>query len=184
MARLPYVEREDVAESDGDWWRETNSVRLLMHRPRVRELWRNFATWSGEDCELPPLVRELVILQVAVVTGCVYPYAVHLPTALSLGATADEIRAITGGSADGGPTQSPLTRAALRVAHDLARDRSLSDEVFEAARLQLGDDALVDLLQFVTGYVSVGLLLRALNTDIDDRYQTALDELPFPAAFA
>ena len=96
MARLRYLDREDLAEEDKRLLdRPANLFRLLVHSP---DGYRNFARlggWIRSGSTLDPRLREMAILQVGYLTSAVYEWTHHIELGRNdFGVSDDDIRAI------------------------------------------------------------------------------------------
>ena len=121
MARLPYLDAQDLAEEDRALLaRPANLFRAYVHSP---EAFRNFSRLGGyirSRSTLDPRLRELAILQVGYLTRAEYEYTHHIQLGRDqFGVSDEDIRAIaaeTSGEDSGLPD---LDRAVLRLAREM-----------------------------------------------------------------
>src|SRR5271157_5823899 len=99
MARLPYLNREDLSEADREIFdrlveeRKTpvgNIFRMLAHTPK---LLRRFLALGGElrnGTELDPKLRELALMTVGRLTNAEYEFTHHWNLARRVGVSREQ----------------------------------------------------------------------------------------------
>lgn len=122
-------------------------IQTLAHRPDLLDAVGPLGAKLLGAGRLPVRDRELVILRVALHTGCAYEWGNHVPGALAGGASADEIRALTDESA----SWPDRDEALLRATDELCTGDCVSDGTWAALREVLDDGQVIELL-FVVGY--------------------------------
>ncbi len=170
MARLPYLDAEDLAEEDRALLaRPANLFRAYVHSP---EAFRSFSRLGGyirSRSTLDPRLRELAILQVGYLTRAEYEYTHHIQLGRDQFGVSDvDIRAIateTSGEESGLPD---LDRAVLRLAREMTEELQGSEATFATVLDALGPEHTVDLI--------------TLDIDLEDDYRPLLDEFPLPAS--
>ncbi len=181
MARLPYLDKADLASEDQDLLaRNLNLYRALVHSPNGA---RNFSRLGGfirRHSRLDPRLRELAILQVGYVTGSAYEYSHHVEIGRGLGVSDADIRAIEAESAGRTGNLEPLAEAVIRAAREMTQDIAVSDQTFAEMRQGLDEECLVDLLLTIAFYNGVVRLLATLQIDVEDDYLPYLVEFPLP----
>jgi alkylhydroperoxidase family enzyme len=180
MARLPYLNKEDLPEEHQRLLeRPGNLFRVLVHSP---EGFRNFSRlggWIRNISTLDSRLRELAILQVGYLTGCEYEYTHHIKLAREqFGVSDDDVRAIARETAGEESGLGELERAALRLAREMTTQLEGSAEAFEEVRSHLSNEHVVDLLMTIAFYNLVVRLLFTLEVDLEDEYLHLLDEFP------
>jgi alkylhydroperoxidase family enzyme len=181
MARVPYLNAEDLDEADRDvLQRPFHLWRALANSPATsREFQRIVGhLWNGN--RLDRRTVELVILQVAAVCGVPYEWVHHVRLGLQNGVLPEEIRAIGATGTRGGARFGPRESAALDAALEIARDGAYSDATH--ARLAAVFDAgeRVDLTMTAATYVGVARFLSSLRIDVEDECRHVLDAHPVP----
>jgi alkylhydroperoxidase family enzyme len=79
MARLPYLEKADLALADQDLLsRNINLLRVLVHSPAGARSFSALGQFIRFQSSLDPRLREMAILQVGYVTRSSYEYSHHI----------------------------------------------------------------------------------------------------------
>lgn len=184
MARLPYLDADDLREEDRDLLaRRINLNRALAHSvPGSRQFW-SIANWIRFDQGLDKRLREMAILQVGYVTRSRYEWSHHIHLALTdFGVSEDDVRAIMAESEGRGSGLSDLDRAALRLAREMTTDVAGSREVFEAVDAALGHELTTELVLVIGYYNMVVRYLETVQIDVEPEYETYLERFPLPQA--
>ena len=113
---------------------------------------------------LPGRLRELVVLEVAVVRRCAFEWLSHVPLAKASGLSGDDIAALERSS--DWPGFTPTERLVRELARDLLTSRNLPDEQVEAAKAALGVEGACELLVLVGYYDLLALSLRVWRTPL------------------
>ena len=182
MARLRYLNREDLAEEDRRLLdRPANLFRLLVHSP---DGYRNFARlggWIRSGSTLDPRLREMAILQVGYLTSAVYEWTHHIELARNdFGVSNDDIRAIVAETNGEGSALPEFDRAVLRLAREMTSDVAGSRQALDAVRAELSDEHVIDLCMTIAYYNLVVRVLLTLQVDLEPEYESVLDEFPLP----
>ncbi|HEY7270752.1 MAG TPA: carboxymuconolactone decarboxylase family protein [Dehalococcoidia bacterium] len=179
MARLPYLNQEDLSEENKRLLqRPANLFRLLVHSP---EAFRNFSRlggWIRSGSTLDARLREMAILQVGYLTDAEYEWTHHIEIGRGFGVTDDDVRAIVTETEGGGSALAQLDRLVLRAAREMTEGLKVSDEAFEGLRAHLSNEHIVDLFMTVAYYNLVVRVLHSLEVDLEDEYQHILKEFP------
>ena len=78
MARLPYLEADQIAPEYRDMLkRNTNLHKLLVNSPEMARAFNGIGGYIRFKSKLDPRLRELAIMRVAWVTGSEYLWAHH-----------------------------------------------------------------------------------------------------------
>ncbi|MGD0764772.1 MAG: carboxymuconolactone decarboxylase family protein, partial [Dehalococcoidia bacterium] len=181
MARVSYA---TPSQATGDAHevmakiREQGGEVLNLHRALARSpsSLRNFLRLGNSLLsygQLPPVLREIVILRIAQTTGADYEWAHHVPLAKQAGVTNEQIARLRVWTA--ADVFDARVRAALRYADAAVGDRLVPDDVFEAARSQLSEGEIVELT-LVCGFWGglVACVLRSLEIDIEPAFRRHL----------
>src|SRR4051794_23113040 len=100
MARIPYadIQRPEIAPEVARVVEERGRVlklyEMLLKSPPVAAGWLTYLTAIRQKCDLPGRIRELVIMNVAVLNGAEYEFRAHAPFALEEGYTQAQVDAI------------------------------------------------------------------------------------------
>src|SRR5262245_21657226 len=96
MARLPYLDRPDLApERQDNLKRNINLHGLLVHGPNGARAFNAGGTFIRHGSRLDPRLRELAILQAGYLERSPYEYSHHVKIGRDFGVSDDDIRAIT-----------------------------------------------------------------------------------------
>ncbi len=109
-------------------------------------------------------VREIAILEVAVVRTCAFEWYAHERVGRLAGLTDDELAALLRGT--DAPTFDANERVARAVVHALIATRDLDDDLFARAHAALGEVALADLIALAGYYDLLSLSLAAWRTPL------------------
>lgn len=181
MARLPYLNPEDLPPKDRDaLTRPILLNRLLAHSPDAQRKLAAFGGWIRNETRLDPRLRELAIIQVGYVTSTVYEYTHHVEIGRQFGVTDNDIAAIAIESAGGASGLPDLDRVVLRCARTMTTESRLSDEDFRLLEERLGREHLVDLIVTIAFYNLVVRVLNAFEIDTEPEYLRVLDRFPLP----
>ena len=170
MARLPYFDptadadllpqiERTKAERGG---RLLNLYRMLLHAPPIADGWRALFTAIRQQSTLSGRIRELVILQIAVLNQADYEFDAHVPFALREGMTQAEIDALRAQRME---SFSAADRAVLAYCAAMTREVQVVDAVFDALRGSFGSRELVELTATIAGYNMVSRFLVAMQID-------------------
>jgi len=174
MARLPYLNREDLPESDREIFdrlveeRKTpvgNIFRMLAHTPN---LLRRFLALGGElrnGTELDPKLRELALMTVGRLTNAEYEFTHHWNLARRVGVSREQLEHL-----DEFETSSLFNeqeRLVMRYALEATMNVAIADATFEAVRKSLGTRRLMELVQNVAFYNMVVRVLVPLGVEVE-----------------
>ncbi|MFO0522561.1 MAG: carboxymuconolactone decarboxylase family protein [bacterium] len=133
----------------------------LLHSPTIAEGWLHFLTAVRRDSSLPPALRELVILRVAVLNGAPYEFEAHRHHAEQAGLSAAQIDALASGDIDG--RFDATTMAVVAYTDAMTRTIEVPDPVYAAVRAAFSDRELVELTATIGAYNLVSRFLVALR---------------------
>jgi alkylhydroperoxidase family enzyme len=181
MARIPYLDKADLAEENRDLLsRNINLYRALAHSPNGL---RSFSTLGGfirHKSRLDPRLREMAILQVGYLARSPYEYSHHIKIGRDFGVSDDDIRAMIAETEGKTTALEPLAKAALRAAREMTIDMAVSDATFAELRQGLDTECLTDLVMTIAFYNGVVRLLATMQIDVENDYLRYLDEFPLP----
>ncbi len=180
MARLPYLDTDDLSPEDRDLLqRKINLHRVLTHSPGGARHFSRLGRYIRFESTLDTRLREMAILQVGYLTKSEYEYSHHIKIGRDFGVTDEDIHAImqeTAGQESGLPE---LDRAVLRAAREMTQKLRISDETFGILKKELDGRLLVDLVLVIGHYNGVVRILASLDIDVEPEYRHFLDEYPF-----
>lgn len=167
MARIPYV------DPDGAHWltreilarrNNRNIHRMLGHSGPLADAFVRLAVTLRYESELDPVLRELAILRVGVLSGATYEVTAHKRHARLVGMSDAQIAAIEAGTNDS-PAFSPLQQAVLRFTDDVVKNVRAGDATFDPLAAELSHRAMVELVVSIGFYMAACRLLETLDVD-------------------
>ena len=135
--------------------------RVLLNSAPLVEGWEALLTAIRQKTSVPPALRELVILRVAVLNGAAYEFEAHVPHARQAGLAEEKLRAVRE-VADERPFDE-LERLVLELTDAMTRDIEGPDELCGRLAARFGATELVELVATAAAYNMVSRLLVALR---------------------
>jgi AhpD family alkylhydroperoxidase len=178
MAHIPYSDptRPEASALTARIIEERGSLlhlyAMLLHSVPVADGWLGFLTAIRQRCALPGAIRELVIIEVALLNDAPYEAEQHAPIALREGLTAEKIDALPDWQKS--PVFAPQERAALAYCDAMTRLIHVPADVFSRVREHYDERLLVELTATIAAYNMVSRFLEALGIASTDR----LDQPP------
>lgn len=172
MARVPLIDavsRPDLADSierisGARSGRLINVYKTLLNSPPVASAWLAFNTSVRLESGIDPLLRELIIIRIAIVTGVEYVYRAHVPKyAREAGVSDAQLDGLW--DWEKSAAFDDRARAVLAYVDAVTRDVRVADAVFEPLRRYFGDTQLVELTVLAGAYNMQCRVLQALNVD-------------------
>ena len=168
MARIAYPDPSNKETASlvnriiAERGRFANLYRMLLHSPSVAEGWLSFLTAIRHRCSFSGRIRELVILQIAVINGAEYEFRAHEPIALQEGVTQRQIDALRLGDLS---CFDALDHNVLTYCESMTRDVQVPDDVFNAVRIHFSEKEIVELTATIAAYNLVSRFLEAIKID-------------------
>lgn len=187
MARVPYIDREDLREPDRSIYDRIartrgaaepdvpmpSSFRALLNSPGAAEAVGRLGEYVRFESSLEPVAREIAILSVARQTSSDYVWAHHEPVARRVGVPDEVIESILTGRAPMGiPAKVGIF---AQAAKELVSQGTLSPRTFQAVEHLLGPGGAVELVVLVGYYAMLSTALSALGVEIEDGLQSSLN---------
>jgi alkylhydroperoxidase family enzyme len=170
MARLPYADPSTAPEPVRralDAVPPLNVFRMVASAETAFRPWLAFGGALLSSLQLDARVRELTILRVACLSGAEYEWVQHVPIALAVGVTEDQVAAVDRGELDS-DALSDAERAALRFTTEVVRDVRASDEALAAlADAGLSPREVVELLLVIGQYMMVARVAETAGIELD-----------------
>ena len=135
--------------------------QVLLNSAPLADGWRELLTAIRNRSSLPPALREMVILRVAVLNRAPFEFDAHVPVAKAAGVRNEQLDALRAG--EQGAPFTALERAVLAVTDAMTRDIQVPDALFEPLREHFDARALVELVATVAAYNMVSRFLEALR---------------------
>ena len=136
--------------------------QVLLNSPRLADGWEHLFTVIRQQTSVPPALRELVILRIAVLNGASYEFEAHVPHALQAGMTPDAVEALRRGEPK---TLSGTESLVLRYTDAMTRDIRVPESLFDELRQHFDAKTLVELTATIAGYNMVSRFLAAMHID-------------------
>ena len=183
MARVRLIEKEQAPPEVREIFQkiEDNGAKILnlykvaAHSPKVLlNLIRLGNSIIGRT-ELPPKLREIVILRVARLTGSEYEWAQHAPVALQVGVSQKQLDAISDwkNSAEFNNEE----RAVLQYTDEVAQQVKVTDQTFNTLKNFFSEQLIVELTMTIGYYEMVARLLVPLQVEVDESSVGSASEL-------
>jgi 4-carboxymuconolactone decarboxylase len=148
-----------------------NIFRTLAH---AETAFRPFLRFGGAvlgRMALDPVVRELVILQVAKEAEAEYEWIQHVAIGKAVGVTDEQIAALESGDVG---SLEPAGRAAVEFAAAVVRGPRVDDDLFERVRANFDEREIVELLLAIGDYLMLARVMNVLEVELDDPVGDAL----------
>jgi 4-carboxymuconolactone decarboxylase len=168
MARLPLMDPASAPDAVGKVLAGTplNLFRIVAHAESAFEPWLKYGAALLTRLELDPLLRELAILQVAHLVESPYEWVQHVPIALSLGASDEQIAAVEHDSEDD-PSLTGVQREVLRFARAVVLDGTASEQLVADITASLNERQVVELLLVLGHYMAIARLIATTGLQPD-----------------
>ena len=172
MARLPYVDREQLKPEDQAYFDEITASRggirgpygILLHSPKLANRIAATGAYVRFDCDLPDGLKEVTILATAREIKSQYEFTAHARLAREAKVSEDTIRSIAQGTAPQG--LSGDEELVVRYTQELLREHKIGDATFNAVKDRFGAQGAVELTGLIGHYLLVGQVLAAFEVEL------------------
>ncbi|GKQ52218.1 carboxymuconolactone decarboxylase family protein [Bradyrhizobium sp. Ce-3] len=179
MARLPYLEADQVAPEYRDMLkRNTNLHKLLVNSPDMARAFNGIGGYIRFKSKLDPRLRELAILQVGWLEKSEYEFTHHVKIGREFGVTDEDIKGLIAETDDRPSNLEPLTKAILRGAREMVRELAMREETFAEIKRELSDEHMTDLVLTIAFYCAVVRVLATMQIDNEPTYKEVLQQYP------
>jgi AhpD family alkylhydroperoxidase len=173
MARLPYLDREDLPESDRDifddmlerFGRIHNLHRAIAHSPVLLRALLHWGEAIRRSTRLEPILRELAIMTVGRLTQCKYEYVHHQGIARRVGVRPEQLDCLE--AWESAPAFTEQERAVIRYATEATQQVRVSAATFDALRRFLDAKQIVQLVLIVGHFNMVVRILMPLEIELE-----------------
>ena len=142
-----------------------NAFKTLLNVPALVEAVMPFLIYITSDSTLSARHRELLILRTAWLAQNTYVWADHAPVARTVGVTtADRHRIAQGPDATG---WDPFEATLLRLADELFRNSSVSDDTWSALEARYDLYHMVDAIMTVNEFTLLSMLFNSMGVQPD-----------------
>jgi alkylhydroperoxidase family enzyme len=181
MARLPYLEPEQVAPQYRDMLkRNTNLHKLLVNSPEMARAFNGVGGYIRFKSNLDPRLRELAILQVGWLERSEYEFTHHVKIGKEFGVTDEDISGLIAETVGKPSRLEPLAKVILKGASEMARELAMSEATFAEIKNHLSDEHMVDLVLTIAFYCAVVRVLATMKIDNEPHYKEVLEHYPIP----
>jgi len=170
MARLPYVDPETASPATRkalDALPPLNVFRMLANADTAFAPFLQFGGAVLQKLELDPVLRELVILQVAKQTNAEYEWVQHEAIARVVGSTDGQIEAVRSGDLGSGAL-APEAQALLKLVEQFVGTERADDEVFAAVKEYFPPRQIVEALLTAGEYLMLAKVMTHLDLELDE----------------
>lgn len=136
--------------------------QVLLNSQSVASGWERLLTAVRNQTAIPPDLREIVILRIAVLNRAPYEFEAHVPHAQQAGVTDGKIAALRAGD-DGAGGFTALEKLVLALTDAMTRDVQVPDALFSQLNDHFSAQETVELVATVAAYNMVSRFLVALN---------------------
>jgi alkylhydroperoxidase family enzyme len=179
MARLPYLEADQVAPDYRDMLkRNTNLHKLLVNSPDMARAFNGVGGYIRFKSKLDPRLRELAILQVGWLEQSEYEFTHHVKIGREFGVTDDDIAGMMAETEGKNSKLEPLARTILKGAREMVRELAMSEATFAEIKRHLSDEEMVDLVLTIAFYCAVVRVLGTMKIDNEPYYEEVLQQYP------
>ena len=133
---------------------------VLLNSPELASGWEHLFTVIRQRTSVPPALRELVILRIAVLNGAEYEFEAHVPHALDAGMTQDAIDRLRRDDIEG---LSYLEKLVLQYTDAITRDLVVPEALYPQLDKAFDAKTLVELTATIAGYNMVSRFLIAMR---------------------
>jgi alkylhydroperoxidase family enzyme len=152
-----------------------NIFTTLGQHPRLFRAWLRYSAHLMPFGQLPRRETELVILRVAWQCRSAYEWHQHVPIALRVGLSPDEVSGVANSPPVG--SFSERERALLGVSDELLARRALSDTTWSAVQATLGNREAIELCLLIGNYQGLASTIGGLAIQIESPPASQTKEL-------
>jgi 4-carboxymuconolactone decarboxylase len=138
--------------------------QVLLNSPPLAQGWEQLLTAVRKRSTVPALLREMIILRVAVLNRAPYEFEAHVPHALAAGMPPEKIEALRDPEAGLQTAMfSALERHVIALTDAMTQGIEVPDSVFDPLKPFFNEQQRVDLVATVASYNMVSRFLVALR---------------------
>jgi len=170
MARIPYPDRDtlqpetrEVLEKLGE--APLNIFRMLAGGEGLLRAFMRFGNHLLFRSKLDPVLREVAIVRVGVLSGATYEVHQHDRISRDLGMSDELLAAVRRGPDD--PAFDDLQRLVMRYTDDVVKNVRASDATFDPLLAALSVQEMQELTVTIGFYMLVSRYLETFGVDIE-----------------
>lgn len=178
MTRIPYADLDEAPQKVRDFF---DKMRANTDGAEIMNIFK-MASHSGASirefirlgnrllmkAHLDDRYRELAILRIAQLLGARYEWGQHVPIAIGVGISREQIKGI--GNWRGSSLFDEKDKTVLRYTEEIVKDSRPADETFEAASKFLDNTSLVELTISIGYWSMVGKFLKTFGVDVEPHF--------------
>lgn len=157
--------KPELAELEEKISRERGRIsplyQILLNAPEVAQGWEALLTAIRNRNSLPPAIREMIILRVAVLNRAQYEFDAHVPHAKNAGVSEEKIEALKQSTV--AQSFSAQEQAILKLTDVMTREIQVPDSIFVPIKNEFNDQEILELVATIAAYNMVSRLLNALH---------------------
>ena len=182
MARVPYLDREDLApegrhvydEIAGSRGSVALNFKALLNSPEATSRLAALGAYVRFETPLPPRTKSLAALTTAREADGDYVWTANEAQARSAGLEEETINALR--ERRGPQTLNSEDATIVQFTLELLKQHRVSDATFRSAQEKLGDPGVVDLIIFIGYYYSLSHALSALEVELEPGVTSTLSK--------
>jgi alkylhydroperoxidase family enzyme len=169
MARIPYFDPAQATGRAAKAYARLPPLNIFRMMGHAGDLMEGFSRFGGQILNvtsLDPVLREIAIVRVGVVSKAAYEVYQHEAISRRLGMSDALIAAIHEGPS--APAFDDLQRMVMAYTDDVVANVRAGDGTFLPLRERLGDKALQELTITIGFYMMVSRFLETFDVDIEE----------------
>lgn len=135
--------------------------QVLLNSPPMAQGWEQLLSAVRNRSSLPPDLREMVILRVAVLNRAPYEFEAHVPHALKAGVSEEKVQALRQQALGSG--FSDTERSVLHLTDTMTREIEVPAPLFDSVKAHFSEQQMIDLTVTIAAYNMVSRFLVALQ---------------------
>lgn len=173
MARLPYPDRNTLSPETRDFLGKLPPLNIFRMMAGGEGLLPGFVRLGNHllfKSKLDPVLREIAIIRVGVLSSASYEVFQHERIGRGLGMTDALLAAIHRGPDD--PALDDVQRLVMRYTDDVVRNVRASDSTFQAIAARLPLQQMQELTVAIGYYMMACRFLENFDVDLEDGART------------
>jgi AhpD family alkylhydroperoxidase len=157
--------QSELAEIEASILKERGRIsplyRVLLNSPEIAKGWESLLTAVRNRSSLPPSLRELIIMRVAVLNRAQYEFDAHRPHAITAGLSEAQIDLILQDKITTG--FSAVEILVMELTDVMTRDIQVPDALYDSVKSHFNDREILEVVTTISAYNMVSRLLNALH---------------------
>ncbi len=179
MARVPYYDISTATGRTAELYAKLpplNIFRMMGHGGGLMDGFLRLGNYLLARSKLDPILREIAIVRVGVLSKASYEIQQHEAISRRLGMSDAKLAAIHAGP--DAAAFDELERLVMRFTDDVVANVRASDATFEPLRARLSLAELQELTMTVGYYMMVCRFLETFDVDLEQEPRSSLTKLP------